>query len=304
MNKNSEIVTTLPKSLGMRDYIALGKLRLASLVVFSAVLGYFIGLNSVSNLNWLHLTLLVLGGFLVTASSNAFNQIWEKDLDAKMDRTKDRPIAAQRLTVLDGFIFAIATGVIGEVCLFLINPLSGWLGLLALVMYVLLYTPMKQINPVAVLIGAFPGSIPPLLGYVAVTGDFGWAPGILFLTQFFWQFPHFWAIAWNINEDYEKASFFMLPTREGRTKDNAFIIFIFTAVTIPIGILPCLQLTPDTQPICNLWAMMPLAMLGVYFTLPAMKLYQTLDKKYAKKLMFASFVYLPLAQICYLIFKL
>lgn len=287
----------------VQDFVALGKLRLASLVVFSAALGYLIALSDLSKFDLVQFTALIIGGFLVTASSNAFNQVWEKNLDIKMDRTKERPVAAGRLSVGQGIWFAVLTGVIGEVLLFMLNPLSGALGLLALAMYVLLYTPLKAVSPIAVFVGAFPGSIPPMLGYIAVTGEFGLFPGILFLTQFFWQFPHFWAIAWNINDDYLKAGFQLLPSKAGRTKGSAFQIFFYSALLIPVGILPSIQFTPDMDPMCSIHAIWILIPLGIMKVIPAMRLYQTLDKKYAKQLMFASFIYLPVAQIAYYVFK-
>lgn len=300
-----EIISTEVKQYSKtQDFVALGKLRLASLVVFSAALGYLIALRSISFFDWVSFGALVIGGFLVTAASNAFNQVWERNLDVKMDRTKDRPVAAGRLSVTEALLFATLSGIIGEVMLFMLNPLSGALGLLAMVMYVLLYTPLKTVSPIAVFVGAFPGSIPPMLGYIAVTGEFGWFPGVLFLTQFFWQFPHFWAIAWNIHDDYLKAGFQMLPSRAGRTKGNAFQIFIYSAALIPVGILPCIQLTPEMEAMCSPYAAIVLIPLGVMKFIPAMRLYQTLDKKYAKKLMFASFIYLPVAQLAYLFFKL
>lgn len=286
-----------------QDFIALGKLRLASLVVLSAAIGYLIALPTIAAFDWVAFLALTIGGTLVTASSNAYNQIWERDLDAKMERTKSRPVAAGRLTVTEAMIFATLVGVIGEVLLFTLNPLSGILGLLALVMYVFLYTPLKRVSPIAVFVGAFPGSIPPMLGYIAVTGEFGWFPGVLFLSQFFWQFPHFWAIAWNIHDDYLKAGFQLLPSRAGRTKGSAFQIFIYSLALVPIGILPCIKLTPDMVPMCSVYAVIILIPLGIMKAIPAMRLYQTLDKKYAKQLMFASFIYLPVAQLAYYFFK-
>ncbi len=304
MAENSDIISSEVKQYSKtQDFVALGKLRLASLVVFSAALGYLIALPNISHFDWISFLALVFGGFLVTGASNALNQVWERNLDIKMDRTKDRPVAAGRLSVKEAVIFSILCAVIGEVLLFMLNPLSGALGLLAMAMYVLLYTPLKTVSPIAVFVGAFPGSIPPMLGYIAVTGEFGWFPGVLFLTQFFWQFPHFWAIAWNINDDYLKAGFQLLPSREGRTKGSAFQIFIYSAALIPVGILPCIQLTPEMEPLCSAYAVFILVPLGLMKTLPAMRLYQTLDKKYAKQLMFASFIYLPVAQLAYYFFK-
>ncbi len=294
VTKESNITAPGSVALLIKDYFALGKFRLASLVVFSAVIGYFIAPGPYS---LIEVALLTAGGFLVTASSNSFNQVWERDLDVKMDRTKERPVAAGRLSNWQGIMFGILTGLIGELCLFALNPLSGILGLMALVMYVLIYTPLKTISPIAVFVGAFPGSIPPLLGYVAATGKFGLEPGMLFLVQFFWQFPHFWSIAWKIHDDYTKAGFYLLPSRSGRTKSSAFSIFVYSAGMIPVGILPWLyDMTNDVSAIVAI-------ALGIMLTLPAFKLYKTLDMKYAKQLMFYSFAYLPLIQLLYLFTK-
>ncbi len=288
----------------MQDYVALGKLRLASLVVFSAVIGYFIALENASFLNVVSLVYVVIGGFLVTASANALNQVWEKDLDLKMDRTKNRPIASGRLSAMQGIWFAVLTGLAGEAMLFQLNLISGLLGFLAIFLYVFVYTPLKTISPIAVFVGAFPGSIPPMLGYIAVTGEFGIIAGILFLTQFFWQFPHFWAIAWKINDDYQKSGFKMLPYASGRSKKSAFLIFVYAMAMLPIGVLPCLSFSPDVPAMDSIYALVILAPLSLVMIIPAFKLYKTLEMKYAKQLMFASFIYLPVAQISYLIFKI
>jgi len=288
----------------MQDYVALGKLRLSSLVVFSAVIGFFLAVEDASSFNVLSLVYVIVGGFLVTASANALNQVWEKDLDLLMDRTKNRPIASGRLSTTEGFWFAILTGLTGEAMLFQLNIMSGILGFLAIFLYVFVYTPLKTVSPIAVFVGAFPGSIPPMLGYIAVTGEFGVIPGILFLTQFFWQFPHFWAIAWKINDDYKKAGFKMLPYSSGRSKKSAFLIFFYAMVMLPVGVLPCLTFSPDVPAMDSVYALIILAPLSLVMIIPALKLYKTLEMKYAKQLMFASFIYLPVAQISYLIFKL
>lgn len=294
ISKESNSIASPSLALIARDYVALGKFRLASLVVFSAVIGYFIAPGPYA---FTEVLFLISGGFLVTASSNAFNQVWERHLDIKMDRTKDRPVAAGRLSVVEGLVFAVITGLVGELCLFYLNPLSGLLGLLALLLYVLIYTPLKTISPIAVFVGAFPGSIPPLLGYVAATGSFGFEPGMLFLVQFFWQFPHFWSIAWKIHDDYTKAGFYLLPSRGGRNRMSAFHIFVYSAAMIPVGILPWVfDMTNDVSMVFAI-------LFGVALTIPAYKLYKTLEMKYAKQLMFYSFVYLPLIQLLYLFTK-
>jgi len=181
-------VERLSFSEKVSSYTALMKLRLAWLVVFSAILGYMLAPGAIV---WMDVLFLGIGGFLVTGASNSFNQIWERDLDKKMDRTKNRPMPKGRVGVVEALVFSSLIGLIGILSLWQLNPLSAILGMLALVSYVLIYTPLKTITPLSVFVGAFPGSVPPMLGYVAASGGFGLEAGILFLTQFFWQFPHF-----------------------------------------------------------------------------------------------------------------
>lgn len=282
--------------------VELMKLRLASLVVFSAVLGYLIAPSEYSILvtlkqDWLQLILLSFGGVFVTGSSNGFNQVWEKSRDKKMTRTKERPMPSNRLTVFEGVLFSALSGAAGLFALYLINPISAILGLLAMVLYVLVYTPLKPITPLSVFVGAFPGSVPPMLGYVAATGHFGLEPGMLFLTQFFWQFPHFWSIAWRLHDDYILGGFWMLPSKGGRDKSSAYQIMLYSAFMIPVGMLP--WVVNMTGVLSAVVAMV----FGIIMLIPAIKLFKTLDEKYAKKIMFYSFAYLPLMLIIYLIDK-
>jgi len=223
-------------SMKAKDFMQLMKFRLSSLVVFSAITAYIMASASPQ---WHIALLLVLGGFLVTGSSNAFNQIIERDLDKLMQRTENRPLPQERLGHTEAIIFSTIIGVSG-ICIlwFAINPLSGILGIAALVSYVAIYTPLKRITPFAVFVGAFPGAIPPLLGWVAATGELQFQGLILFAIQFIWQFPHFWALAWIADEDYKRAGFQMLPAADGRSKTTAFQILIYNAGLIPIGLLP------------------------------------------------------------------
>lgn len=277
------------------DYAQLTKLRLASLVVFSALTGYFFA-TGISGVVWIEVFYLALGGFLVTGSSNAFNQIIEKDLDIFMKRTADRPIPDGRMDVFEAMFVAVITGASGIAMLwFGLNPLSGILGLLALFLYVAVYTPMKRMGPFAVFVGAFPGAIPPMLGYVAATNQFGLIPGLLFATQFIWQFPHFWAIAWKANEDYTRAGFRLLPSRTGKSKITATFILIYTLFLIPISLFP-LVFTDF-----NWLSSTLIAITGMGFLFYAIKLYRELNDQAALQLMFASFVYLPIVQLLYLI---
>jgi protoheme IX farnesyltransferase len=280
----------------LKDFTQLLKLRLSSLVVFSAIVSYLMGAE---NPDGLTILLLTVGGFLVTGSSNAFNQIIEKDLDKQMTRTENRPMPKNRLTHAEALIFSGICGFVGVWILWqFMNPLSGILGLAALFSYVAIYTPLKRVTPFAVFVGAFPGAIPPMLGWVAATGEVGIQGLTLFAIQFIWQFPHFWSLAWVLDEDYKKAGFYMLPAADGRSKTSALQILIYTAGMIPIGLLPYLfkMAGPISAVIVTLC--------GIYFMLKAIKLLKTCEVGDARKLMFASFVYLPIVQLALLIDKI
>ncbi len=287
----------------LADYASLTKMRLASLVVYSAGLGYGIALLTGEvfplshkmdyTFSWQVFIYLLVGGFLVTGSSNAFNQIIERNSDKKMTRTENRPIPAGRMGVLEAVIVSVITGIIGLYLLYQINEISFLLGIIALISYVALYTPLKKLTPISVFVGAFPGSIPPMIGYIAATGEFGFEPGMIFLVQFVWQFPHFWAIAWKGSLDYAKGGYKMLPFGEDKDKRTAFIILFYTLFVIPAGMLPWVF------HISGVVSMILSVLLGIYFIRPAIKLYKTLEDEDALKLMFASFSYLPLVFLFY-----
>jgi protoheme IX farnesyltransferase len=270
-------------------YVAFTKFRLASLVVFSASVSYFFAADAI---NWGKFTALVIGGFLVTGSSNGFNQIIEKDLDKLMSRTKNRPLPTGKMTINEGLWLSLIMGAVGISLLwFVLNPLSGLLGALALILYAGIYTPLKRKTSFAVFVGAFPGAIPPMLGYIAETGQFGLIPGILFAIQFVWQFPHFWAIAWKADDDYRRAGFHLLPSPGGKDKSSAMQAFVYAMFLIPISLLPFyFGVTGVVSAIIAI-------ILGAYYAYYAFKLYKTVDDKAATKLMFASFVYLPVVQV-------
>ncbi|HET6243201.1 MAG TPA: heme o synthase [Bacteroidia bacterium] len=278
------------------DYFQFIKFRLTSLVVFSAVICFIYGS---SNLDWTKLIWLVIGGFLVTGSSNGFNQIMEKETDKLMTRTKNRPLPQERMSIPEALVLASLMGVIGIFILwFFMNPLSGILGLLALLLYTTLYTPLKKVTPFAVFVGAFPGAIPPLLGYVAATNAIDVQGLILFAIQFIWQFPHFWAIAWVIDEDYRKAGFKMLPSEAGRDKSSGFQIFIYSLGLIPISLLPLMFKMSG-----NISAVIIFICASV-FAFMAYKVYSNCSTKDASRLMFASFIFLPIVQLLILMDKL
>jgi len=276
-------------------YAAFVKVRLTFLVVISSVIGYGIGAASFS---WLDAFWLVLGGFLVTGASNGFNQIIEKDFDALMKRTADRPLPQGKMSVPEALIFGALMAVVGlAVLYFLFNTLAAVLGALALFSYVFVYTPMKRASNLAVFAGAFPGAIPPMLGYVAATGQFDLCAGLLFAVQFVWQFPHFWAIAWVSHADYSKAGYRLLPSRGEKDGHSAFLILLYTLFLIPVSLLPwAFGLTG----VFSAWAG---AALGIGFALPAVQLFFRKNDLAAKRVMFASFLYLPLILIVYLIDK-
>lgn len=198
------------------DFKAITKAGLAISVLFSSIAGYLLGFDNEHPFSWSILTMLTIGGYCMVGASNAFNQVIEKDLDALMDRTKNRPIPAGRMTQKTALLVACTLTIIGLVFLYTINPKSAMFGAISIFLYTSIYTPLKTVTPLSVFVGAFPGAIPFMLGWVAATGEFGIEAGTLFLIQFFWQFPHFWAIGWFLYDDYEKAGFFMLPSGKKR----------------------------------------------------------------------------------------
>ena len=242
---------------------------------------------------------LILGGFLVTGSSNAFNQIIEKDLDKLMDRTKNRPLPAGRMHVSEAMAAAVLMGAAGILILwFFMNPLCGLLSALSLLIYTLVYTPSKRMTPISVFIGAIPGAFPPLLGYVAARNEIGIEALLLYFLQFIWQFPHFWAIAWVMDEDYKKAGFKMLPSRGGRDRNTAFQTMAYTLSLVPLALLL------HFFGLFSVWSTALVAITGVYFAVPSFRLFKKLDIPSAKKLMYASFIYLPVVQLILMIDKL
>jgi len=272
-----------------RAYIVFTKFRLSALVIVSALTGYlFVGGHDGGEI-----TLLLVGGLLVTAASNGSNQIWERDLDKLMKRTEKRPIPQGKMTVNEGYIVVVLCLVVGTAMLYMINLYSALLGVFAYVSYVFMYTPLKRITPWAVFVGAIPGAIPPMLGAIAYTGEFGMIPGVLFFVQFTWQFPHFWAIAWVAYDDYKAAGFSLLPSKEGKSKNSAYQIVVYSLALIPFSLLPWLMGITGTMSLIIAGA------LGAGFFFYAFRLLLTCDDKDAKKLMFASFIYLPIIQFVY-----
>lgn len=278
------------------DIVQLSKVRLTSSVVFSAIAGYFI---AAEHFDALLFTYLVIGGFLVVAASNGFNQILEKDFDKLMVRTADRPLPTKRMSVAEVFWISLMMGLLGVFLLYRINFLSGFFGMLSIFLYVLLYTPLKRISPISVFVGAFPGAIPFMLGWVAATNDFDIEPGILFAIQFIWQFPHFWAIAWVCNDDYKNAGFKMLPGK--KDKSTAWKNVVYTFFLIPLSVLPVFGITGSLK--LSVIAAFLVSLVGIWFLSIAVTLFKKLTDDSAKKLMFASFIYLPAIQLIYILDK-
>ena len=295
MSRSNAYTAILTPISRLREYAVLFKLRLASLVVVSAVLGYLLGIPE-GAFSWSGVLWLTIAGTLLTGASNALNQVIEVQQDSVMARTSDRPLVKGTLGVTEAVIAAFIAGGSATLMLWLVfGPLTSVLGFLSLFMYVALYTPLKKHSAWAVFVGAFPGAFPPMLGYVAATGHFGLGPGLLFAMQFMWQFPHFWAIAWVLHDDYAKAGYHLLPSKGGRDVNSAFLILLYTCLCIPAGMLPWVfGLTGSVSMIVAVIA-------GAFMLWPAFKLYFTRDRKDARRLMFASFLYLPVVQIAYVL---
>lgn len=273
------------------------KVRLSALVVFSSAMTYL--LASKAEINYPKLWLFLLGGFMVTGSANIVNQVIEKDLDALMNRTKSRPLPTGRLTVPEAVGISFVLGLIGLFLLFVfVNPLTCFVTAFSAFLYGFVYTPMKQKSPLAVAVGAIPGALPPLIGWVAVTGAITIEPLILFGIQFIWQFPHFWAIAWVLDDDYKKAGFKLLPSGGGRDLNTAFRIMIYTLLLIPLGLMPAeFKMTGWTSAVIA-------TLCGTLFLVQTFNLMREPTQKAARNIMFGSFVYLPVVQIAYVLDKL
>lgn len=273
-------------------FFKLTKFKLAFLVVFSAIITFF---TVAETFTWQQVMAICVGGFLVTAAANGFNQIIEKDLDKLMTRTRLRPLPTNNLTVREALIFCSLCGVSGTVLLWLYtNPLSGIIGFISIILYAFVYTPLKRVTPFSVFVGAFPGAFPTLIGAVAATPDFGhitFFAVLLFLVQFFWQFPHFWAIAWVSHDDYQKAGFFMLPSKGGRDKSSRSQILVYTLTLIPVA------LTPYFFEYRGWISATIVCTMSCIFSYQAYQLYKSGTIDDARKLMFGSFFYLPIVQI-------
>ena len=282
------------------DFKEITKAGLAISVLFSSIAGYLLGVNDENPFRWSVLLVLSIGGYCMVGASNAFNQVIEKDIDALMDRTKNRPVPSGRMSPKMALLVASLLTITGIVLLYTINPKSAMFAAVSIFLYTSVYTPLKTVTSLSVFVGAFPGAIPFMLGWVAATGDFGIEAGTLFLIQFFWQFPHFWSIGWFLYEDYEKAGIFMLPTGK---KDNgtALQVILYTVWLIGASLLPALGYTGQLYitPIAAILVFL----LGLWMLFYAVRLYQLRTAKSARTLMLVSVSYISLLQIVFIVDK-
>lgn len=272
------------------------KFRLASLIAFSGAMGYCLGAKEVV---WTKMVLFVIASIGITGAANIINQILEKDTDKMMKRTASRPLPSGRITVNQAITLCIVLGVTSLfIFISVFNVITGLISLLSLVLYGFVYTPLKKVGPIAVFVGAFPGAFPPMIGWLAATNHFGLEPGILFAIQFFWQFPHFWAIAWVLDEDYKRAGFKLLPAKGLKDADSALQMMIYTLFLLPVGWLPYeLGMTGINSAFVA-------TIFGILFLAQTFHLMRKCTDKTARQLMFGSFIYLPIVQIAFLLDKL
>ena len=294
-----EIHTHIKNSL-YKDFVEITKARLSISVVISTIAGYLLGFSKEQPFQWSVLLMLMVGGYCMVGASNVFNQIIEKDLDANMDRTKNRPLPSGRMTKQTAFMLGIILTILGLIILYSVNPKTAMFGAISIFMYVSLYTPLKTMTPLSVFVGAFPGAIPFMLGWVAATGQFGIEAGTLFIIQFFWQFPHFWAIGWFLYGDYKKAGFFMLPTGK-KDKKTALQIILYTIWMIIASVIPAFGFTGRL--FLSKISTGIVVVLGLWMLFYAFKLYKEMDAKAARKLMIVSVSYISLLQIVYVLDK-
>lgn len=278
-------------------YKDLIKFRLSALVTFSAVFGFILGDSGVI-FSWGKFFALMIGGFLISGASGAANEIWERDIDKLMKRTENRPLPLNLISLREAYWFTSIIALIGIAILWIFtNPLTTLLGVLSMVLYVFVYTPLKRVGPIAVFVGAIPGAMPPLLGWTAATGAISHEALIIFGIQFIWQFPHFWAIAWVSDEDYKRAGFKLLPSGGQKDLNTAIQIMIYTLFLLPLGLLPTyFGLTGINSGIVA-------TICGVLFLAQTFSLMKDCSRKSALKIMFGSFLYLPIVQIAYLLDK-
>ncbi len=281
-----------------KDYYQLIKFTLSFTVVFSCVICYLLA-PKIVDFDLEMILILTLAGMLITGSANAINQAVEKDTDALMKRTSSRPVAAGRMSQKEAYVFAAISGIVGSLMMwYYFNLSAALLSAFSLFLYAFIYTPLKKINSTAVLVGAFPGAFPCLIGWVAGNDDFSTGGWILFGIQFLWQFPHFWAIAWVSHSDYSRVGFKLLPTDKGPTRFTALQAVMYSVLMIPVGILPhYFGLTGQTS-------MYIVIACNLFMVVQSLRLYKEMDVKAARRVMFSSYIYLPIVFLALLADKL
>lgn len=278
-------------------FLTLTKARLSFSVVFSTIAGYILAADNVKILDIL---LLLFGGYCIVGASNSFNQIIEKEKDALMDRTKSRPLPTKQISKSNAFWISVILTLIGLFVLYTINYKTAFFAAVSVFIYTCIYTPLKPITPLSVFVGAIPGAIPFMLGWVAATNQFGIEPGTLFMIQFFWQFPHFWALGWMLDDDYKKAGFNMLPTGK-RDKKTAFQIILYVLWMIIISVFPYTGLTGNLS--LGLYGAIIVLIFGLIMLFFAFNLYNRMDINSARKLFFYTVLYLTSIQLVYIFDK-
>lgn len=282
------------KSNKLKDYLQLIKPSLSIMVVFSSVISYLLA-PKIVEYDWMMILLLFLGGMLVTGSANAINQVTERDTDAMMKRTATRPVAAGRMSVEEGWAFAIICGVAGVVILgYFFNWLSAGLAAFSLFLYAFVYTPLKKVSAISVLVGAFPGALPCLIGWAAGADELSLGGWVLFAIQFLWQFPHFWAIAWVAHGDYSRAGFKLLPREEGPTKMTALQTIIYSVMLIPVCMVPYYI------GMSGLVSLVIVTLTNLFLVVQCIRLYKENNAKAARRVMFSSYIHLPIVLLALL----
>ena len=278
-------------------FLTLTKARLSFSVVFSTIAGYVLATD---NVDFFDILLLLFGGYCMVGASNSFNQIIEKDKDALMDRTKYRPLPTKKISTSNAFWISVVLTLIGLIVLYTINYKTAYFAAVSVFIYTCIYTPLKPITPLSVFVGAIPGAIPFMLGWVAATNQFGIEPGALFMIQFFWQFPHFWALGWMLDDDYKKAGFNMLPTGK-KDKNTAFQIILYVIWTMIISVFPYTGLTGNLS--LSIYGAIIVLVLGLIMLIFAFNLYNRMDINSARKLFYFTILYLTSIQLVYIFDK-
>jgi len=285
-------------SAKLKDYLKLIKVSLSIMVVFSAVISYLLA-PKVVEYDWFMIILLFTAGMLVTGSANAINQVVEKDTDAKMKRTSSRPVAAGRMSEKEGWAFAVITGAAGVFLLgYYFNVLSAALAALSLFLYAFIYTPLKKVNAISVIVGAVPGAFPCLIGWAAGNDTLTTGGWILFAIQFLWQFPHFWAIAWMAHKDYAEAGFRLLPGEKDPSRYTALQSILYSILLIPVGLMPYLT------GMSGVVSLVIVTLANLFMLLQSVRLYWEMQKKAARRVMFSSYIYLAVVLLALLMDKI